>query len=458
MRTAPNADTQGPTPSAPLIVLQTFGTGGDLQPFLTLAEGLQRRGQRTLLIVPRFHEARVQGTGLAYLPFGTHEQSQSVLDDPDLWNERKGFGVVWRGVLPSLDALQDMLISFAGAGPCIVVSHPFLVPVAAMAREQSPALRIVGAYLAPSSLRTVHDPLTIGSLNIPSWVPVAWRRALWRLIDRRWIDPDLLPGLNAARAGRGLKAVPSFLDHMQSACNASIGLFPSWFAHRQPDWPLTFHEGQFPLRPPSRSLRLSAELESFLAAGEAPIVLTPGTGHRHAARLFRDALSALRALGRRGLFITPYPEQLPAPLPSEVLWQSHVPFDALLPRAAMLIHHGGIGTTAEALRAGIPQLILPFAFDQFDNGQRIQRLGAGLVMPASRASARRLRQAIATLLARPVPERPHSPTLERDANRDLEGLLDSIEVAFAGLAPLESQQAAARPRASPALTHTGRLL
>jgi rhamnosyltransferase subunit B len=443
MHAEPNADTQRAAPPAPLIALLTFGTGGDLQPFLTLAEGLQRRGRRTLLIVPKFHEERVQGTGLAYLPFGTHEQSQSVLADPDLWDERKGFGVVWRGVLPSVDALQDLLVSAAGAGPCIVVSHPFLVPVAAMACEQSPALRIVGAYLAPSSLRTVHDPLTIGSLNLPSWVPVAWRRALWRLIDRRWIDPDLLPGLNAARAGRGLEAVPSFLDHMQSACDASIGLFPSWFAHRQPDWPLTFHEGQFPLRPPSRSLRLSAELESFLAAGEAPIVLTPGTGHRHAARLFRDALSALRALGRRGLFITPYPEQLPAPLPPEVLWQSHVPFDALLPRAAMLVHHGGIGTTAEALRAGIPQLILPFAFDQFDNGQRIQRLGAGLVVPASRASARRLRQAIAALLARPVSGPTKSPAFERDTDRELEKLLDSVECALASANRLEARQTAA---------------
>ena len=71
---------------APLIALMTFGTGGDLQPFLTLAEGLQRRGRRILLVVPKFHETLVQGTGLAYLPFGTHEQSQSVLDDPNLWD------------------------------------------------------------------------------------------------------------------------------------------------------------------------------------------------------------------------------------------------------------------------------------------------------------------------------------------------------------------------------------
>ncbi|MEY3251630.1 MAG: hypothetical protein RL227_603, partial [Pseudomonadota bacterium] len=91
----------------PLVVLLTFGTGGDLRPFLTLAAGLQGRGYRTLLMAPRIHEKLVQDTGLANALFGTHEQAQSVLDDPNLWHERKGFGVVWRGLLPSLDEIQE---------------------------------------------------------------------------------------------------------------------------------------------------------------------------------------------------------------------------------------------------------------------------------------------------------------------------------------------------------------
>jgi hypothetical protein len=116
---------------------------------------------------------------------------------------------------------------------------------------------------------------------------------------------------------------------------------PSWFASRQPDWPPTFVEGHFPLRPTSPLHPLPDELEEFLAAGEAPIAFTPGTGHKHAAGYFSNALSALRALGRRGLFITTHPDQVPHPLPPEVLWQPHAPFDTLFPRLAMLVHHGG---------------------------------------------------------------------------------------------------------------------
>lgn len=124
--------------------------------------------------------------------------SEAVQNDPDLWDERRGFGVVWRGLLPSLDELRRLLIGHAQAGPCAVLCHPFLVPVAAIAKAQHAALRIVCAYLAPSSLRTVHDPLMLGSLNVPTWVPRPLRHALWRAIDKFWIEPDLLAGLNAA--------------------------------------------------------------------------------------------------------------------------------------------------------------------------------------------------------------------------------------------------------------------
>jgi rhamnosyltransferase subunit B len=245
----------------PLVLLLTFGTGGDLQPFVVMAAALQARGHRTLLVVPRLHEERVQATGLAHVAFGTQAQAQQVLDDPALWDERKGFGVVWRGLLPSLGEIHALLVAQAQAGPCTVLCHPFLVPAAAMARAQQPGLRIVCAYLAPSTLRTVHDPLTVGSLHVPAWVPQGLRRALWRAIDTYSIDPELLPGLNAARAGLGLPPVASFLPHMEAAPDASVGLFPPWYAPRQPDWPAGFVEGQFPLQPVPTGQQLPDELE-----------------------------------------------------------------------------------------------------------------------------------------------------------------------------------------------------
>ncbi len=117
------------------------------------------------------------------------------------------------------------------------------------------------------------------------------------------------------------------------------------------------------------------ELTSFLDAGAPPVVVTPGSANRHAGPFFAAATEALQRIGRRGLFLTGYPEQLPAELPDTILVRAYAPFSAVLPRSAAMIHHGGIGTMAQCLAAGVPQLIMPMAFDQPDNALRARKLG-----------------------------------------------------------------------------------
>jgi rhamnosyltransferase subunit B len=164
------------------------------------------------------------------------------------------------------------------------------------------------------------------------------------------------------------------------------------------------HEGAFPLYDPTPASTLDDELERFLGlGGEAarPVVFTPGSGNVQAARYFERALAATRRLGRRAIFLTPHRAQVPARLPAEVLWHPYVPLRRLLPRVAALVHHGGIGTTAEALRAGTPQLVVPLAFDQFDNGARVEALGAGRMLTGWRTRTRPLARALDTLLRSP---------------------------------------------------------
>ena len=390
-----------PGQATPLVIVASSGTGGDMQPFIALAQGLQQRGRRVLLLVPGWQEAAAQASRLPYQTFGSTQDGQAMLGDPGLWDERKGWGVVWNGLVPHLDAMRDLVQGLPAGEPCVVLCHPILVPMAALARSARSDLRIVAAYLAPSNLCSSHDLLTAGSLRIPAWVPLAWRQALWRLIHRSMIDPLMLPGLNGARARHGLPPLPHFFAHMLAAPDASLGLFPAWFAATQPDWPPYFVQVGFTGAAVDGAAALAPELEGFLDEGEPPIVFTPGTGHQHAQRYFSIALEVLQRLGRRGLFLTPHAAQVPPHLPAGVMWQAHVPFAALLPRVAAIVHHGGIGTSADAFRAGIPQLIVPFAYDQFDNGWRVKRLGVGDVLLARRLSAGRLQRQLARLLAAP---------------------------------------------------------
>lgn len=388
------------SPSSPIhAVLVTVGTLGDLHPFLRVARALQARGHRVTLLAPAPHRPHVAQAGIPFHPLGTTEAYAATLADPDLWHPRKAFGVVWRSMSRFLEPVPAFVVSLPPTERCLLVAHPVALPFAALARAARPGTRIVAAYLAPANLRTCHDPLMMGPLRIPTWFPHAWRRWLWDRVDTRMLDPVSLPSLNALRHAQGLPPVRHFVEHMNSVADLSVTFFPEWFAPSQPDWPRPLHRGEFPLYDPAENAPLPKALARFLAAGDAPIVFTPGTGHRHAADYFLEALEAVRRLERRAIFLTPERSQIAAVLPDHVLWQSYAPLRHVLPRAAALVHHGGIGTTAEALRAGVPQLVMPLAHDQFDNGARVQALGVGEVLRGPRVRARRLAATLQALLA-----------------------------------------------------------
>ena len=168
-----------------------------------------------------------------------------------------------------------------------------------------------------------------------------------------------------------------------------ITLFPEWFAARQPDWPSQTVLDDFALYDGVELSPVSDEVHQFLADGEPPIVFTPGTAMCHSRRFFIESAEVCRLLGRRGMLLTRFSEHVPTALPEGVRHFEYVPFGSLLPQAAAIVHHGGVNTLAQSLSAGIPQLVMPFAFDQFDNASRLRRLGvARSILPrAYRAPA-----------------------------------------------------------------------
>lgn len=383
--------------ATPLWVLACSGTGGDILPFIDLGRQLAARGHRVRLLAPAYHADWVRRHGLECEGFGTEQAFQACLDNPDLWDERKGFGVVWQSVAPHLRVLLEL--AARESGRCVLICHPILLPAAHLAKAVYPQLQVAALYLSPSGLCSSHDMPALGSLAVPAWLPLSWKRQLWRWAFRLALDPVALPAINAARRERSLPPLDSFQRLLNETPDRVFGLFPSWFAAPQPDWPDACQALGFPPPPTVDADALSASVLDFLAAGPAPIVFTPGTGHRHARPYFEAALAALAAVGRRGIFITPYRDQVPADLPAHVLWQSHAPFAALLPRAAAVVHHGGVGTCAEAFRAGVPQLICPYAFDQFDNAWRARRLGVAEVILARKLKAQAMQAALRRLLA-----------------------------------------------------------
>ena len=374
----------------------TIGSAGDLFPFMAMALALRALGHRVSFLAPEQHAPYVADSGLAFTGLPV---DPAVLADPDLWHPTRGFGVVWHATRPAMAEIVPFVDALPADEPCVLLVHPLALPEADLCRATRPGLKVAAAYLAPQNLPTVHDPLMFGPWRVPRWVPLGLRRWLLRRLAKAFLDPVALTDVNAARTKRGMAKVTGLIDHIFAVPDLSVTLFPEWFAPTQPDWPQPLYRADFPLFDPEPDALLSPELERFLTEqGAKPVVFTHGTGNTQARAYFEHARQAVERLGVRAIFLTPHREQLPPDLPPAILWQDYVPLRRLLPQVSLLVHHGGIGTTAEALRAGTPQLVVPLAHDQFDNAARVEALGAGASLRARTLDAARLARTLHRLL------------------------------------------------------------
>jgi UDP:flavonoid glycosyltransferase YjiC (YdhE family) len=167
-------------------------------------------------------------------------------------------------------------------------------------------------------------------------------------------------------------------------------MFSSLMAEPQPDWPAQTLATGFPFYDQAEyGQGIDPDLERFLDAGPAPVVFTLGSSAvQHPGTFYSESLAAIRRLGCRAVLLAG-PNHLHAPLPRGTVAFPYVPYSKILPRAAVIVHSGGIGTSAQALAAGRPMLVVPFAFDQPDNAARLQRLGVARAIPRKLYTTRR---------------------------------------------------------------------
>lgn len=405
-------------------LLTPVGSGGDVHPFVGMARVLRARGHEVTIFSAEPHRSVVERSGLDFVAILPAEAYLAATHDPDLWHPRRGLNKVLEmarlGLEPMWRALEERFVP----GQTMLVGHP--ASFATRAFEEKTGAPAATIHLAPGSIRTVHQvpavPPGVDISGLPRW----FKRALWAVVDRLMADPQIVPMLNVWRAGKGLPPVRRVFQGWMNSPQGTIGLFPDWFGPRQPDWPASFHHASFPLWDDAHDPAADPELESFLASGPPPVVFSPGTANRQAAAFFHAARNALARLDRRGLFLTGFPEQLPAALPDTILHRRYLPFSTVLPRAAAFVHHGGIGSTAQGLAAGVPQLMMPMAFDQHDNAMRASRLGVARWLAPSRFTAARVARSLDALLGDAGVSR--SAAEHRDRLRSVNGIEMACEV------------------------------
>ena len=383
------------------LVLATFGSLGDLHPVFALALELRRRGHHTVIATSELYREKVSALGFEFAPL---RPELSVLDEQlvrRIMDGPRGSEFLLRKLM--IPAVRDMLadLTRATAGADLLVTNE-LVYAAPLLAEQT-GLRWVSYALAPLSYFSTCDPsvppvalggewlhrmpraFVRGSNLVASWLTHRW----WRPIRELRRELGLSPGGNPFFGGK-------------HSARLDLALFSSVLQSPQPDWPASTVQTGFCFYDETHAApTLPPAVENFLAAGEPPIVFTLGSAAVFAAEdFYHESARAAQVLGRRALLLlgnNPPPPDLP---PSTLAWD-YLPFAQVFPRAAAVVHQGGVGTTAQALRAGRPMLVVPFAHDQFDNGARVTRRGVGRVLRRPRYRADRAARELAALLVSP---------------------------------------------------------
>lgn len=355
------------------ILIAAAGSLGDTLPFVALGLALQQRGHEVHLFASESHAAHA--AGLPFTPVFGAAEHEALLRDPRVTDPLRGMALIGEAFSATLPRAYEAMRAQVVPGHTLAVGGT--LAFATRLLKDTLGVPAATVHLAPSVFRSVHQPPHLGPHGVLGKLPAGLQRFAWWLIDRLVLDRLFTQPFNAYRRQLGLAPVDRMFDAWLHQADLTLGLWPRWFAPPQPDWPVNLVCTGFPLYDNGEAHPMPAELEAFLAAGERPVGFTSGTANATSHDFFAASAAACALSGRRGLLITKVGAQLPSPLPPGVLHVPYAPFSQLLPRLAAFVHHGGIGTTSQALRAGVPQLVRPMAYDQFDNAHHVQRLGVG---------------------------------------------------------------------------------
>jgi rhamnosyltransferase subunit B len=384
------------------ILLTTWGSFGDLHPFLALALELKLRGHQPRIATSASYREKVEGEGIEFAELspeiaGVLERSEQVRR---LFHPTRGSYYVLRGmVLPALRQQWDSVRQCA-ADCELIVSHS-LTFAAHLFAEQT-GVPWISVALQPSMFFSAYDMPRIPQLEAARDAPVWVRRLVRRAglaLTRRWFGEYF-----RLRAELGLPPTtknPFF--ELQFSPHGTLALFSPLLASPQPDWPPNVTVTGFPFfdREDAARSSLSSRMEAFLASGAPPLVFTSGSSAViEPDNFFEVSLRAARALGHRAVLLAgpKHENRLALPDGKDFVISAYEPHSKLFPQAAAIVHQGGIGTTGQALRSAVPQLVAAVSHDQPDNGERVRRLGVGVWMPREQYRFAKAKQEISKLL------------------------------------------------------------
>ena len=389
------------------IVLSNIGTFGDINPLIAIALELKRRGHEPVMALPNIYWPKIEPLGLEFHAIRPDIDPTDTRLAAMIYDVNKGTETGLREFLfPVLRQTYDDLLDAATrperADLLLLGELNYAGPLVA----EITGIPWASYVLAPFSFFSAFDPPVLPPyprLARADRAPGMGRamRRLARFVTRKWPEP-----IYALRRELGLPMGPNPIFEAKYSPYLVLALFSRALGVEQKDWPPnTLITGFCFYDADGGNHALPPRLEEFLAAGEPPVVFTLGSAAVLAAGQFYEfsARAAMQMGVRAVLLIGTDPRNRPTmALPESICVEEYAPYSALLPRAAMVAHQGGVGTVAQCLRAGKPMLIMPYSHDQPDNARRMKRLKVAQVIQRADYLPERVALKLKAMLAEPL--------------------------------------------------------
>ena len=383
------------------IVLTTIGSLGDLHPKLALALELRRRGHDPVVCTWVGYQEKVEALGLTFKPLRPNVDPTDRELLRKTMDAGKGPETVIRDIIfPSLRGMYDDLVA-ACDGADVIVSGEIVYAVPSLVEQTG--IKWCSTSLAPMTLFSAEDPSvypTAEWLEFLRPLPSAFHRALFSVMQLTisgWYDP-----YKAFRRELGLSEShePIFRDKFSR--NLHLAMFSRALARPRSDWPVSTLQTGFCFFDESSPGEESQEIRDFLDAGEPPIVFTLGSAAvMDAGSFFDESVKAAKSIGKRAILLYGRDNKPPHGLTDDIVGFDYAPFSQVFGRAACVVHQAGVGTTGQVLRAGVPQLIMPFSHDQPDNAARVRRAGVAEIIRRGDYNAETASNALKNILGEP---------------------------------------------------------
>jgi rhamnosyltransferase subunit B len=389
------------------IVLSNIGTLGDINPLIAIALELKQRGHVPVMALPAVFAPKIEPLGLEFHAIRPDIDPANTFLVEMVYDIKHGTEHGLRDFLfPSLRQTYDDLLDAATkperADLLLLGELNYAGPIVA----EVTGIPWASYVLAPLSFFSAFDPPVLppypGLAKADRIIPGMGRtiKRVARFVSRKWPEP-----IYELRRELGLPRGSNPLFDAKHSPYLVLALFSRVLGVEQKDWPrntkitgFCFYDAD------AGNAKLPPHLEKFLAAGPPPVVFTLGSAAVLAAGSFYEfSAKAAMQLGIRAVLLIGSDERNrpPKELPESICVAEYAPYSELFPRAAMVVHQGGVGTTAQCLRAGMPMLIMPFSHDQPDNARRMKRLKVAQVVQRSRYLPIHVARIIRQMMAEP---------------------------------------------------------